>query len=314
MGGAASIDKTRPPEWLINPDSTDTDKKPLDPREMLEWLVSLPDKFGEDAIFVMYSFSYDVTHILRHLRFEKAWQIFKEEQYDQDRTKRRKIYSRTFCGDPFDEFVMKYRHRKQFDIWKLRDPKQPWLRDEIGNYILNKDGHKIMDTIAHITLFDTHPFFQQSFVKATDFLVKIGKAERSDFDFMVEMKKKRDRFASEPLDQIKYYTELELRYLALMITELRKILHEIKLECAPDMKPIHLSKWYGPGAVAGAFLKNLDIIKNHYGDDIRAIDPSPLQIAAHCTFSAGNIQLMKVGHAPDLQLHSIDIASPTSIF
>ena len=33
----------------------------------------------------MYSFSYDVTHILRHLRFEKAWEIFKEEKYDKDR-------------------------------------------------------------------------------------------------------------------------------------------------------------------------------------------------------------------------------------
>ena len=72
-----------------------------------------------------------------------------------------------------------------------------------------------MDTVGHITLFDTHPFFQQSFVKAMSFLVKIGKAEKADFDFMAEMKNKRDRFASEPLDQIKHYTELELRYLGL---------------------------------------------------------------------------------------------------
>ena len=309
MGGAASIDKTRAPEWLLNPESTDTDKKPLDPRALLEWLVNLPNKYGENAIFVMYSFSYDVTHILRHLRFEKAWEIFKEEKYDKDRAKRRKIHSRTFCGEPFDEFVMKYRNRKQLDIWKLRNPQQPYLRDENGSYVLNKGGFKQLDTIAHVTLFDAHPFFQQSFAKAVDFLVKIGKAERSDFEFMKEMKAKRDRFATEPLDQIKYYTELELRYLAMAITELRKILHEIKLTSAPDMKPIHLSNWYGPGAVASAMLKNLGIIKNNYGDHVRAIDPSPVQIAAHHAFSAGNIQLMKVGHAPDLELHSMDVAS-----
>ena len=77
----------------------------------------------------------------------------------------------------------------------------------------------------------------------------------------------------------------------------------------PDMKPIHISNWYGPGAVASAMLKNLGIIKNHYGDHVRAIDPSPVQVAAHHAFSAGNIQLMKVGHAPDLELHSKDIAS-----
>jgi hypothetical protein len=122
---------------------------------------------------------------------------------------------------------------------------------------------------------------------------------------MIEMKKKRGRFASDPLDQIKTYRALELRYLAHAITGLRDVLHGIKLDCAPDMKPIHISKWYGPGAV----LKNLDIIKNHYGDDIRAVEPSSAQVAAHHAFSAGNIQLMQVGHAPGLELHSMDVAS-----
>jgi hypothetical protein len=102
-----------------------------------------------------------------------------------------------FCGEPFDEFVIKYRNRKQLDIWKLRDPAHPYLRDEDGRYVLDKDGHKITDTIAHITLFDTHPFFQQSFVNAMGFLVKSGKAQRSDFHFMEDMKKKRGRFSLE---------------------------------------------------------------------------------------------------------------------
>jgi hypothetical protein len=309
LGGAASSDANRAPEWLINPETTDDDKRPLDPRAALEWLVNLPSKYGEGAIFVMFSFSYDVTHILRHLRFDNAWEIFKEEKYDRDRKKRRKIRSRVFCGEPFDEFVMKYRNRKQLDIWKLRDPDRPYLRDENGGYVLNKDGHKKMDTIAHITLFDTHPFYQESFVKAMSFLIKTGKANKVDFEFMEEMKNKRGRFSSEPLAQIKHYTTLELRYLALGITDLRDILHGIKLDCAPEMKPIHISNWYGPGAVAGAVLKNLDIIKNHYGDDIRAVDPSPVQVAAHHAFSAGNIQLTKVGHASGLQLHSMNIAS-----
>jgi hypothetical protein len=205
---------------------------------------------------------------------------------------------------------MKYRNRKQLDIWKLRNPKEPWERySPTGPYVLDKDGKKQLDYVAHITLFDTRPFFQQSFVKAADFLVKIGKANPADFEFMKEMKGKRDRFSNEPLEQIKAYTELELQYLALMITELRQILHDIKLECAPNMRPIHISSWYGPGAVARVFLENLNIIKNHYGDHVNALNPSPIQKAAHHAFSAGNIQLMKVGHAPDLQLYSFDIAS-----
>jgi hypothetical protein len=226
LGGAASSDESRAPEWLMNPKSTDIDKRPLDPHAVLDWLVSLPSKYSPGAIFVMYSFSYDVTHILRHLRFDKAWEIFKEEKYKKDRMKRLKIRSRVFCGEPFDEFVMKYRNRKQLDIWKLRDPKQPYKRDEHGEYVLNKDGHKIMDTIAHITLYDTHPFYQQSFVAAMGFLVKTGQAAQADFEFMIEMKRKRDRFSSEPLDQIKHYTALELRYLASAITGLRDVLAE----------------------------------------------------------------------------------------
>jgi hypothetical protein len=94
---------------------------------------------------------------------------------------RRKIRSRVFCGEPFDEFVIKYHDRKQLDIWKLRDPNQPYMRDENGKYVLDKRGHKIMDTIGHITLFDTHPFYLQNFVKAMSFLVKTGKSDASGF-------------------------------------------------------------------------------------------------------------------------------------
>lgn len=78
---------------------------------------------------------------------------------------------------------------------------------------------------------------------------------------MENMKEKRGGFSLEPLAQIEQYTELELRYLVLGLTELRNILRELKLDSAPDMKPIHLNSWYGPGAVASTVLKNLDIIK-----------------------------------------------------
>ena len=111
------------------------------------------------------------------------------------------------------------------------------------------------------------------------------------------------------MERISSDRRLELRYLAQMNTELRQILHDIRLDCAPNMKPIHISNWYGPGAIVSAILKNLDIIKNHYGEHVTALDPSPVQIAAHHAFSAGNIQLINVGHAPDLLLHSKDIAS-----
>jgi hypothetical protein len=310
MWGAATTDSARPPEWLIPPETTDTVKRELDPLDVLGWLVSLREKYG-DANFVMYSFSYDVIHILKHLRFKKAWEIFKGEKYDKDRTKRRKTrLSPTFCGGRFDHFAVTFKNRKQLDIWKLRDLGKPYLRDENGDYVLDKKtGKKQLDAVAHITIFDAYPFFQQSFASATNVLVKLGKARAEDFSFLEEMKAKRGRFALEPIETIKTYTTLELQYLAEIMTELRNILHGIKLADHPDMKPIHIQLWYGPGPVAQRLLTNLDIIKQHYGGYIHAERPGPLQLAAHCAFAAGRIELLKMGHAPDVGLHSYDIAS-----
>jgi hypothetical protein len=51
LGGAASGDESRAPEWLINPETTDDDKRPLDPCAVLDWLVNLPSKYGERRYF-----------------------------------------------------------------------------------------------------------------------------------------------------------------------------------------------------------------------------------------------------------------------
>ena len=75
------------------------------------------------------------------------------------------------------------------------------------------------------------------------------------------------------------------------------------------MKPIHIKDWYGPGPIARELLRNLDIIGQHYGGFIHSEKPGSLQIAAHHAFAAGRIELLKMGHAPELELHSYDIAS-----
>ena len=265
LWGAASIDQYKKVDWLIQPETTDEDKRELDPLDVFEWLIGLPAKYG-DANFVMYSFSYDVIHILKHLRREKAWEIFKGEKYHLEPAKRIKLrFPRTFCGGRFDHFVMSLKNRKQLDIWKLRDPESPYVRDEAGEYALDLDGRKKLDTIGHITIFDVYPSYAQGFAKAAKLLVKLGKASKEDFAFVEEMKAKRGRFATEPVEVIKRYTTFELRWLAELMTETRTILHGIKLKSAPDMNPIHIKDWYGPGPIARALLKNLDIIDNHYG-------------------------------------------------
>jgi hypothetical protein len=123
------------------------------------------------------------------------------------------------------------------------------------------------------------------------------------------MKAKRGRFATEPIEVIKRYTTFELRWLAELMTEIRSVLDGIKLQSAPDMKPIHIKDWYGPGPIARALLKNLDIIDQHYGKFIASENLTPLQTAAHHAFAAGRIEQIKMGHAPNAKLHSYDIAS-----
>jgi hypothetical protein len=51
-------------------------------------------------------------------------------------------------------------------------------------------------------------------------------------------------------------------YLVHLMTILRKTLAEIKLECAPDMPPIHPKTWYGPGPIAKEFLSKMGITAN----------------------------------------------------
>lgn len=68
MWGAATINETLPAYWLVHPETTDNSERALDPLAVLEWLVALPEQYP-DATFVMFSFSYDVIHILKTSAF-----------------------------------------------------------------------------------------------------------------------------------------------------------------------------------------------------------------------------------------------------
>ncbi len=154
---------------------------------------------------------------------------------------------------------MMYRKGKQLDIWKLRDAKKPCHLNADGSIKRVKDGSPVWDTIAHITIYDGYPNFQQSFSNDAKVLTKMGLARKEDVEFVEEMKQKRGRFAGMLLETIMRYTEFELRYLAQLMTVLRKTLADIKLQCAPNMEPIHPKTWYGPGPIAKEFLSKMGI-------------------------------------------------------
>ena len=75
------------------------DKRPLGAVKILDWLLSLPEQFGP-AVFVMFSFGYDITQILKHLPYEKAWEIVKRKTYPDrnGKTRRHRPFARALEG------------------------------------------------------------------------------------------------------------------------------------------------------------------------------------------------------------------------
>ena len=258
------------------------DKRPLDAVQILDWLLSLPEQFGP-AVFVMFSFGYDITQILKHLPYEKAWQIEKRETYSDQKDKRRRIAHSPVL---WKGYAISYVKGKSLDVWRLADPDKPYR------------GKKL-HTSAHIRIYDVFGFFQSSFSAVVKSMVDSGRATKEEADFIAEMKERRDQFANEDIEQIKAYTTLELRLLARMMGDLRSGFEEMGL---------HLRHWHGAGAAASALIESQKL-KMHYGRDIAASNISPQQTAAHHAYYGGRIELLKQGYVENRALHVYDIAS-----
>jgi hypothetical protein len=281
LWGAAS-DNGSPPSWLMAAETSGLDKRPLDAVQILDWLLRLPEQFGP-AVWVMFSAGYDISQILKHLPYEKAWEIEKRETYSDKKGERRRIRHSPVL---WKGYAISYVKGKSFDVWRLADPEKPYL------------GKKL-HTSAHIRIYDVFGFFQSSFSAVVKSMVDSGRATKEEADFIAEMKEKRDQFANEEIEQIKAYTTLELRLLARMMGDLRSGFEDMGL---------HLRHWHGAGAAASALIE-IQKLKIHYGPDIAASNISPQQTAAHHAYYGGRIELMKQGYVEDRALHVLDLAS-----
>jgi hypothetical protein len=284
----AAADDGRPPSWLMASDTSGLDKRPLTAVEILDWLLSLPERVGP-AVFVMFSFGYDITQILKHLPYEKAWQIEKRETYSDRKDQRRRIAHSPVL---WKGYAISYVKGKSLDVWRLADPEKPYR------------GKKL-HTSAHVRIYDVFGFFQSSFSAVVKSMVDSGRATKEEADFIAEMKDRRDQFDNEDIERIKAYTTLELRLLARMMGDLRKGFEETGL---------HLRHWHGAGAAASALIESQKL-KMHYGPDIAASNISPQQTAAHHAYYGGRIELLKQGYIENRALHVYDIASayPTAM-
>jgi hypothetical protein len=278
----AAADDGRPPAWLLEAETHGLNKLPLNAAKILDWMLCLPDQFGP-AVFVMFSFGYDITQILKHLPYEKAWQIEKRETYSDRKDQRRRIGHSPVL---WKGYAISYVKGKSLDLWRLADPERPYR------------GKKL-HTSAHVRIYDVFGFFQSSFSAVVKSMVDSGRAIKEEADFIAEMKEKRDQFANEEIEQIKAYTTLELRLLARMMGDLRSGFEDMGL---------HLRHWHGAGAAASALIESQKL-KMHYGSDIAASNISPQQTAAHHAYYGGRIELLRQGYVEDRVLHVLDVAS-----
>jgi hypothetical protein len=281
LGGAAGMRRDgngnwheMPIEWLGH-----DDKRRLRGDEILDWLLSLPEKYGP-AIFVMFAMSYDVTQILKALEdlgrskewhFKKVYEICKREKYELKRIVKGAVYVADYAID--------YVKGKRLVIKKIE-------RGEDGK----------IHSIKRITTYDVFGFYQTSFAEVVESLVPLGLATREEVEIIKRDKARREQFHQIPLDEVKPYTTLELRKLSIAVTILRD---------GFDKMGIRLNSWMGAGAAASALLRKEHVAK-HYAGFVRKHNISREQEVAFAGFHAGRIELIKQGFARGMTIYQHD--------
>jgi hypothetical protein len=136
------------------------DKRPLSSEELLDFLTSLPAKYGpaqgypDGVKFVSFAFNYDVTMILHDLPYAKVREIAWRKRFGTSQ----KIRSPVLWGG----YAIDHLKGKHLRIWKLRDPDNPYryeLRD--GMPIFDSRAGRLkkkLDADAYINIEDAFGF------------------------------------------------------------------------------------------------------------------------------------------------------------
>jgi len=296
-GSPIMLENGQDADWL-----GDETRRPLGTVEIFDWLLSLPDKFG-DANFVMFAFNYDVTQMLIDLPFKTNREIARQKRYrDEDGKDGEDIgMSPVFWG----EYAVSHIKSKVLKLWRLRDPNKPYVEDVDGNGKVKIDeatGKPKMkiDARQSIVIFDTFGFYQKAFIEVSESLVDNEYLSKAEHEIIKAQKGERAEFDQVDFNTIERYCGLELIALSKAITVLRD---------GFDQMGLRLRAWSGAGSAASALFRKEDLKKLHFPDDITATDPPPCQLAASRAYFGGNIQLIKQGYAPTKPLFGYDLAS-----
>lgn len=132
-------------------------------------------------------------------------------------------------------------------------------------------------------LFDVLPFFQRSFVAACDeYLGSSHQLWASMREQVVREKARRGTFDWSDIDSVTSYNSSELALLVALADELRIRLYRVGIK---------VSRWDGPGAIAGALFKKYET-KSYKADA-----PDEVAKAARFAYAGGRFEIIRKGHS-----------------
>lgn len=128
-------------------------------------------------------------------------------------------------------------------------------------------------------IYDVLPFFQRAFVAACDEYLGNNWPFR---DEIIDGKKRRGSFDWSQINEVGEYNAAELQNLVALCNELRQRLYRVD---------IRVSRWDGPGAIAGSLFKKYET-KSHYGES-----PDEVSAAGRHGYSGGRFEIVRQGHS-----------------
>lgn len=234
--------------------------------DCIDFLLDISDE-NKLASFVVFAGGYDFNHMLLFSFDKDQLKNIVKKGVEVIDSQGKKHFERCIFAIQKNgvDYEIEYRPRKSFTVRRGLEWKET-----------NKGIKKVWK--SKIIVWDVWGFFQDSFVGVID--KWLGK-DYMHYDFIKEMKEKRNAFSDASSYEIQRYNECELDALV-------KVMNKVK--GAIDGLGLKLKRWDGAGAVAAAMFDRHGI-KKHMGEQ----RDRELMNAVRTAFAGGRIEVCKIG-------------------
>jgi hypothetical protein len=293
---ASTDDPNKPTHILADPNSKGLDKRKLDVKTILDWLLSLPRKYDQlridrkeqnGAIFAMYGSGYDFTQVPAQTSLKTAHNVVRRVDYDDEDIERN-------APEYWGEYAFSYIKGKWIDIWKLRDPDRPTTSQ------LKKGKWVKLSTQLNISKYTMQSdIFTRNLKKLLTIWSSAKWRMNTKKASIAKMKARRGIFAKDPIEESTEYCLTECRLLSKQMAQVGEACYDLEL------RP---QSWHGPGAIANTVFGKRKLA-NHFGEHTAAVNISEQQSWAHHAFVGGRIESLKQGYLKSGALYVYDVAS-----